>query len=83
MVGEGQNRALFSRHLVTISPESITDSGEFGQNSTPWRAVERAAHNGDYAFVYTSSLAALVVPRRAFTTPTEFEEFVRTASEVG
>jgi hypothetical protein len=81
MVSEGQNRGLFSRHRVTISPEGVTDSGEFGQSSTAWRAVERVACNGDYAFVYANALTAIIVPRRAFAAPTEFEEFVRTASD--
>jgi hypothetical protein len=77
MVSEGHNRGLFCRHRVAISPDGITDSGEFGQASTVWRAVERVAQNGDHAFVYTNALAAIVVPRRAFAAPTQFEEFVR------
>ena len=81
MVSEGQNRGLFSRHRVMISPEEVTDSGEFGQSSTAWRAVERVALNGDYAFIYTNALAAIIVPRRAFPVPKDFEEFVRTAGE--
>jgi hypothetical protein len=81
MVSEGQNRGLFCRHRVAISPDGITESSEFGQASTAWRAVERVARNGDYAFVYTSALTAIIVPRRAFAAPTEFDEFVRAASD--
>jgi hypothetical protein len=79
MVSEGQNRALLSRHRVTISPESVTDSSEHGQSSTAWRAVERVAVSGEHAYIYTNALAAIIVPRRAFAGPLEFEEFVRTA----
>jgi hypothetical protein len=81
MVGEGENRGLLCRHRVAISPDGIGDSCEFGQTSRAWRAVERVARNGDYAFVYTSALAAIIIPRRAFATPAEFENFVRTASD--
>lgn len=81
MVSEGQNRGLLCRHRVAISPDGITESGEFGQASTAWRAVERVVRNGDYAFIYTNALAAVIVPRRAFATATEFEEFVRAASD--
>ena len=81
MVSEGQNRGLFSLHHVTISPEGVTDASEFGQSSTFWRAVERVASNDNYAFVYTNALAAIIVPRRAFAAPTEFEEFVRRATD--
>lgn len=81
MVSEGQNRGLFGRHRVVISPESVTESGEFGQSSTTWRAVERVVRTGDHAFIYTNALAAIIVPRRAFGTESEFVEFIRTASE--
>lgn len=80
MVSEGRNRGLFCRHRVAISPDGITDSGEFGQASTAWRAVERVAQGGDRAFVYTDALTAIIVPRRAFAASTQFEEFVRLAT---
>ena len=61
---EGQNRGLLSRHRVTISPEGVTESGEFGQTSTMWRAVERIAVADEHAYIYTNALAAIIVPRR-------------------
>ena len=79
MVSEGQNRGLFSRHRVTISPEGVTDSSELGQTSTAWRAVERVVVADEHAYIYTNALAAIIVPRRAFAGPSEFDEFVRTA----
>jgi hypothetical protein len=79
MASEGHNRGLFSRRRVAISPEGITDASDLRQSSTAWRAVERIAMNGDYAFVYVSALSAIIVPQRAFASPTGFEEFVRTA----
>lgn len=81
MVSEGQNRSLFCRHRVAISSEGITDSGELGQTSTAWRAVERVANTGDHAFVYTNAMAAIIVPRRAFSSAAEFDRFVRAASD--
>jgi hypothetical protein len=79
MVSEGQNRGLFSRHRVTISPEGVADASEHGQSSTAWRAVERVAAADEYVYIYTNALAAIIVPRRAFAGPSQFEEFVRTA----
>jgi hypothetical protein len=79
MVGEGQNRGLFGRHRVTISPEGVTDSGELGQTSAAWRAVERVAAADEHVFIYTNALAAVIIPRRAFVGPSEFGEFVFTA----
>jgi len=81
MVGEGRNRGLFSRHRVTISPERVTDSSEHAQTSTAWGAVERVAAADEHAYIYTNALAAIIVPRRAFAGPSEFEQFVRAARE--
>ncbi|MCL4787363.1 MAG: YcxB family protein [Verrucomicrobia bacterium] len=52
-----------------------------GQTSTAWQAVERVANTGDHAFVYTSAMAAIIVPRRAFSSAAEFDQFVRAASD--
>jgi hypothetical protein len=79
MVSEGQNRGLFGRHRVTISPESVVESSEHSQSSTAWRAVERIVSADERAYIYTNALAAIIVPRRAFASPSEFDAFVRTA----
>ena len=81
MVSEGQNRGLFSPHRVTISPEGVTSSSELEQTSTAWRAVERVVASPTHAYIYTNALAAVIVPQRAFASPAEFEEFIRTARD--
>lgn len=79
MVSEGQNRGVFSRHRVTLSPEGVTESGEYGATSAAWCAVERVAVSDAHAYIYTSALAAIIVPQRAFAGPAQFDEFVRIA----
>lgn len=81
MVTEGQNRGLFCHHEVTISPDGITESNEFVQTTSAWRAVERVAHNSGYIFIYTNAVAAIIIPRRAFAASTEFDEFLRIATD--
>jgi hypothetical protein len=60
MVSEGENRGLFSRHRVAISPERITNSSEHGETSTAWSAVERVVTAHDHAFIYTNAIEILV-----------------------
>jgi len=79
MWSEGQNRGLFDRHRVTISPEGVAETSEHGHTSTTWRAIERVVATQEHAYIYTNALAAIIVPRRAFASPSEFAEFVRTA----
>lgn len=75
MVSEGRNKLLFSRHTVVLSAGCVTESGEFGQTSTVWRAVERVVRTDNYLFIYLNALAAIIVPRRAFTDVADFETF--------
>ena len=70
---------MFGRHRVTISPHGIAESGEFGESTTAWQAVECVVSAEEYAYVYLNALAAIIVPRRAFDSPAEFDEFVRAA----
>ncbi len=80
MLAEGKNNGLLGRHRVTLTPESVTEATEFNQASTSWRAVERVVEFGDHAFIYINTMAAIVVPRRAFGVASEFNEFVKTAT---
>jgi hypothetical protein len=79
MVKEGENRSLFTRHRIEISPEAITESTQFETTSTSWKAIERVANNEAYVFIYKNALGAFIVPRRAFATPSEFEQFINLA----
>lgn len=81
MIDEGQNRALFGHHEVTISEDGIAGSSEFSQATMAWRAVERVTHNADYIYIYTNAMAALIVPHRAFASTKEFDDFARIATE--
>lgn len=76
---EGNNRGLFCRHRLTISPEGVSDETEFGEGKSAWAAVEQVGANADYFFVYLSAASAFIVPRRAFVHDWNFDDFVATA----
>ena len=80
MIGEGRNRTLLGRQRVTISPEGISRSSDFDQTTVRWSAVERVIKDKDHAFVYTSALAAIIIPRRAFADDVAFDDFVLKAT---
>ena len=75
----GKNQGLFGRSRVTLTSEGITEVTELRQSTTRWPAVERVVRDGARAYIYLSSMSAVVVPHRAFASAAEFEEFVRTA----
>lgn len=79
MLSEGQNKGLLGLKEVTLSPAEIGTTGALRSASTRWPAVERIVTTDEALYVYVSALEALIVPRRAFETPQEFEDFAATA----
>ncbi|MGQ9807317.1 MAG: YcxB family protein [Armatimonadota bacterium] len=82
MYGEGRNRALFGRHVMTVSSEGVTDEGPGTRTQTRWESVERIARSMDHLFIYLNAVAAHVVPARAFRDRGEFERFVESVREL-
>ncbi len=79
MMSEGRNGGTARKYRVSISPENVTESTDHVQTSTAWRGVEKITTSTLHAYIYTNALAAIIVPRRAFADPSEFEAFVHTA----
>jgi hypothetical protein len=79
LIAEGQNRDQFGKKQVTITPIEITAAGELTSTTVRWKAVERIEVVEAYAYVYFSALQAVIVPRRAFSSDTEFSAWVETA----
>lgn len=79
MANEEANRALFSRHQVVLSSAGITDSSELESSTTAWPAIERVSRADEHVFLYISAMSAIIIPRRAFTTTAEFDQFFQAA----
>jgi hypothetical protein len=81
MLGEGRNRTLLGKQRVAISPEGITKSSDFDRTTVAWSGIERVVKDKDHAYIYTSALTAIIVPRRAFADDVVFDEFVGRATQ--
>jgi len=79
VLDEGVNKGLFGTRRIALTHEGVTESGDFGTSQTPWSTVERIAFDQNYAFIYTSAISAVLVPKRAFAEEGQFEEFMETA----
>ena len=76
---EGHNRGLFTRRRLTITPETITDATEITVRTMKWVAVEKIAVDQRHAYFYVSAVSAFILPKAAFASEAEFQEFVETA----
>ena len=79
MYMEGQNLGLFTRRRMTITPETVTDATEVSVRTMKWVAVEKIAVDQRHAYFYVSAASAFILPKAAFATEEEFQEFVETS----
>jgi hypothetical protein len=79
MLSEGKNKNLLGPREIVLSPAELRSTGSMGAATTAWPAVERIVKGDDVLYLYTTSMSAVVVPRRAFASDAEFALFEETA----
>ncbi|MFH1418413.1 MAG: YcxB family protein [Planctomycetota bacterium] len=81
MLNEGRNICLLGPHIVTLTSEAFAESSEFSQSQTRWQAVDRIVVTDEHAFLYLSSMSAIIIPKRDFSAEGAFQAFVLKARE--
>lgn len=71
---EKPGRGQLGRHKVVLSDEGMVESTAVGESRTSWAGVNRIEQNTQYIFIYTSPVAAHVIPKRAFRDMQEAED---------
>ena len=79
MLREGSNGSLLGPRTVMIDDKRITSQSASSTNSVAWVGVNRIARSADCGYIYTSSVSAVVVPRRAFQSAGDFMAFLDAA----
>jgi len=64
-VGDPDNMKVFGRQSVTLSSEGIHVSGTEAETRLAWDHIVKLAETPDYLFLYTSAVAAIIIPRRS------------------
>jgi hypothetical protein len=81
MLREGRNENLFSLHRVWISPTGIRRIARYTDATYQWPVVESIGVGPAAAYIYDSTASAIIVPRSAFGSESEFQNFVETAQQ--
>jgi YcxB-like protein len=69
--GKGQ----LGMHRMVLSDDGLVESTAVGESRIVWAGVDRVEQNPDYIFIYTSPVAAHVIPKRAFKDAEEADAF--------
>lgn len=79
LYSEGQNKGVLGNHIVALAADGVTEISDVGESRTAWSGIEKVEANEDYIFLYTGSLQAHVIPKRAFLDEDEYAEFFQLA----
>jgi hypothetical protein len=63
---------------VEISPVGITSHVLYETSLMRWPGIQEIASTNEHVFLYTSPIAAIIVPKRAFADPTRCDLFIET-----
>jgi len=67
MYREGKNRTFLGEQQLELDENHIIDQGKYSESKYSWDTVERIIFTDDYAFIYVSSVNAIVIPNRKIT----------------
>lgn len=62
----GRNVGMWGEHKIKLNENELVVTSAGRESCTLWVAVERLEQNEEYVFIYTSSIAAHVIPKHAF-----------------
>jgi hypothetical protein len=62
-VEDPENARVFGRRTATLTPESLHLRWSGGESTILWDSVLKVAGSQDYIFVYSSTIAAVIIPR--------------------
>lgn len=81
MLKEGSTRSMLGKCSVTLSNESISIQRPSSLSSYDWEAIDRICVNSESCYLYVTSVSAIIVPRRTFSSNESFNEFLREAEQ--
>lgn len=62
---EGENKNIFPERTIDIQPEKIIVNNEKNESSVTWKSIEQLLENDQYIYLFTSTTAAIIIPKRA------------------
>jgi hypothetical protein len=69
------NKTVLTDTILTLGSDGITSESQFGRSELKWNAIQKVVRNRSYIFMYVVQHGAIVIPRRAFGTSDQWEQF--------
>ena len=75
----GPQPGVLGSHTVTLSPEALRERTDVTESQVSWQGVQRIDVTSKHIFIFLQPAAACVIPRRAFPSVADAEQFIATA----
>lgn len=75
------NRSFFLETQLEISEAGFSSKDELQETTTRWPAFIKKQETPDYYFLFTSSVQAMIIPKRLFKTMEEKQQFEKLLSK--
>ncbi|HJR68698.1 MAG TPA: YcxB family protein [Gammaproteobacteria bacterium] len=72
----GKNKALLTDHVVEVQPDSLYEETRFNRSCHYWPGVVKVVRRPGFVAVYVAAHLAHIIPRRAFSSREQVDEFV-------
>ncbi|MHB8855270.1 MAG: YcxB family protein [Bellilinea sp.] len=72
---EGDNKAILGHQTISLSPDHIIVKTQSSESKYTWDSIDKVVQSDKYIFVYISSISAIAIPGKAFSTENELQEF--------
>lgn len=70
-----RNKPLYCERTLTAGDEVFVTESQYGRSETRWSLVQKLARTRSHIIMYTSQENAVVVPRSAFDSSTQWDAF--------
>jgi hypothetical protein len=71
-----RNKTLLVEQTITLNEDNMISQSEYGRSEITWKAVQRVVRTRNYLFLYLSQVGACLIPKRAFNSKEECDNFV-------
>jgi hypothetical protein len=70
-----KNMAFMAERTITLGEDSFISETSFAHSEYKWPMVQKLARTGSHIFLYLNKDSAVIVPRRAFESASQCDEF--------
>lgn len=69
------NESMFSNRSLQVSDAGITVQDELSETRYRWKAFCKRMESERYFFLFTNNVQAIIIPKRAFTSSDQLQQF--------